>query len=272
MKHLTIILSIIFTFGQISYAQLDSIPPTALCNGSFFVYLDSTGSTNISIAQIDAGSFDNDTIVSYTLSKTTFDCIDLGPQSVQLFVSDSTGSVDSCTTPIVVLDSVAPIVQCSDIRVHIDSSGQATIFNSDQLIAHSSSEFSGIQGQDNWYYGVYPAFNAPSFSTLSNYTGFIWNNPGVGAILDFPQLDANGGHPQFEGLNWAVRRWISEHSGTIRIEGDFYDRDLGGGDGAHVRILVNGVQVYEYLNIPGFSVAYSLEIDVLENEIGRAHV
>ena len=266
MKNVIFILSILILNQFVLTAQTDSIAPTAVCSGSFFIYLDSTGQTTLSASQVDAGSFDNDTIVSYTLSRSNFDCIAIGSQSVRLYVTDAAGNTDSCTTPIIVLDSIAPIVQCNDISIHLDSNGQAIIYATNQLIANSSSEFTGTQGQDNWYYGVYPAFSASNFAPLSNFTGFIWNIPGVGATLDFPQIDPNGGHPPFEGLNWAVRRWIAEYSGTIQIDGDFYDRDLGGGDGAHVRILKNGVQVYEYLNIPGFSVNYSLTIDVEEND------
>ncbi len=115
-----------------------------------------------------------------------------------------------------------------------------------------------MQGQDDWFYGTYPGNIPANYTNLPNFTGFVWNNPGVGAILDFPQLDPNGGHPQFEGPQPAVRRWVSNYCGEITIAGDFFDRDTNCGDGAHVRIFVNGVEVYQFLNIPGNSVPYSI--------------
>ncbi|MGS2725039.1 HYR domain-containing protein [Psychroserpens sp. BH13MA-6] len=158
-------------------------------------------------------------------------------------------------------DTQGPSLVCNDINLYLDDSGNAT------LRANASADFSGTQGTGNWSYGKFPIANPNAYSDLPNFTGFVWNNPGVGAILDFPQLDPNGGHPQFEGLNAAVRRWTSNMDGTIYVSGDFYDRDTNCGDGANVRIYKNGTQVYEYLNIPGSSVPYSISLSVSNGDV-----
>ena len=176
-----------------------------------------------------------------------------------LVVADQYFNTDSCVGSVQVLDTLPPTPVCQDLTVSLDANGFVNLNPVDQFVTNSSSDFSTTQGQNGWFYGVYSAFNVYNFDTLT-YNGFVWNNPSAGAILNYPQLDANGGHPQFEGLRWAVRRWVSTVDGQIRISGDFYDRDITGGDGAHVRIFKNGVQIYEYLNIPAGSVNYSIEI------------
>ncbi len=199
-----------------------------------------------------------------TLSKTSFNCSDLGNNTVTLTVTDLNGDSDNCTATVAVVDNIAPQISCPTLPAV--SGCSATVpdltIEPGEVITNSSSDFSGIQGNNNWEYGSYAAFNADGFVQLPNYTGFVWNNPGVGAILDFPQLDANGGHPQFEGLTWAVRRWTSPFTGTIQISGDFYDRDGNCGDGANVRIFHNGSQIYEYLNIPLGTTGYSINLNV----------
>jgi hypothetical protein len=123
------------------------------------------------------------------------------------------------------------------------------------MIADSVSGFSGVQGQNNWYYGYYQAFNTTGFTQLSTFIGGLWF--GVESFQT-PYLDATGGHPGADSLDWAVRRWESDFSGEVIISGDFYDRDTGGGDGAHVRILQNDTQIFEYLSIPASMTPYSL--------------
>ncbi len=245
--------SITFTHIIIS----DTTNPMALCQ-NHTVYLDSSGQAALTAASLDAGSTDNCSVASLSLSVNSFDCSSLGVNAVTLIVTDNFGNSGSCLSSVTLLDTIAPTVSCKNLTIQLDSSGNALLLGEDTEIANSSAEFSGVQGQDGWEYGAYPAFSASSYAPLPNYTGSVWNNPGT--TLDFPQIDPNGGHPQFEGLRWAVRRWVSDHNGPVILNGDFYDRDLGGGDGANVRIFRNGIQVYEYLDIPGTSVPYSLNL------------
>jgi gliding motility-associated-like protein len=104
----------------------DNIPPVANCQPDT-VYLDGSGNATITTAAIDAGSTDNDTITSYNLSRTSFDCTDLGVVPVVLTVSDAGGNLDSCSTTVTVLDTIAPAVACQNITVQLDPSGTVTI-------------------------------------------------------------------------------------------------------------------------------------------------
>ncbi len=112
-------------------------------------------------------------------------------------------------------------------------------------VADSASEFSGVQGQDGWEYGYYLTDGDPA--TFTRMTLF---DAGAGQWKEVPTpppwtaLWADGGHP---GSLWAVRRWVSEVSGTIEITGLLEDLDPGGGDGVIGRILVDGTEVWRGL-------------------------
>jgi hypothetical protein len=179
-------------------------------------------------------------------------------------VSDANGNSASCSFDVIVTDNEVPTITCQDVTLGLDPTGQVSLAVSNTPLANSVTDFNGIQGANGWEYGTYSAFNAAGFTQLPNWTGFVWNNSNTN--LNFPQIDQNGGHPQIENLFWAVRRWTSNYAGAIRISGDFFDRIVGipipGDDGAHVRIFKNGSQVYEYLDIPGSSTPYSLELTV----------
>ncbi len=120
-------------------------------------------------------------------------------------------------------------------------------------VADSVSEFSGVQGQDNWYYGYYDGgLVASSFSQLPYYDPVFSTNEYTTSQLQpissptseaafggsggwylqwaggyWTSLWTNGGHanqPEAgwdrQGVEqWAVRRWISEVSGPIVVSG-----------------------------------------------------
>ena len=145
-----------------------------------------------------------------------------------------------------------------DDVVYVDSECGAILANYTSGITRvalaSPSDFSSTQG-DVWHYGSYAFGDYLNFIPLA-WDGNIWKTPG--ATYDLPSVDAYGGHPGIDlpGLT-SVRRWISTVSDNVVFEGLFYDRNTDCGDGVNVRIYINGSQVYEYLNVPDFSVWYS---------------
>ena len=86
-------LLIIFITSSTLFAQCpdpsnDSTPPTAVCQ-DITVQLDANGTVSITAADIDGGSFDNCGIASLNATTSSFDCGDLGPNTVSLFVIDT---------------------------------------------------------------------------------------------------------------------------------------------------------------------------------------
>ena len=109
----------------------DTIPPNANCQ-NLTVYLDGFGANTISGADIDNGSTDNVGVVTtYLISDSSFDCTDLGSNSVILWVEDANQNSDACGATVTVLDTVSPSAVCSDIVVYLDSGGNGVLVDGD---------------------------------------------------------------------------------------------------------------------------------------------
>jgi hypothetical protein len=88
---------------------LDTIDPIANCINTT-AYLSNTGLVVVSPSDINNGSFDNCSILSYLINgqpSYTFNCNDLGLNPVTLMVVDASGNTDSCSSIVNVIDSSA---------------------------------------------------------------------------------------------------------------------------------------------------------------------
>ena len=106
---------------------LDETPPVANCAAPFTVQLDANGNVNISISDIENGSTDNCGIASTSIDVMDFSCSEIGENTVTLTVTDLSGNVSTCTTVVIVEDTLAPTVLVQDITVSLDSSGNVSI-------------------------------------------------------------------------------------------------------------------------------------------------
>lgn len=126
------------------------------------------------------------------------------------------------------------------------------------VLADSVAEFSGTQGQDNWFYGFYNRTadgNATydpetEFNTTDANWGFTGGNWVLGAGGDLnanPPWDTIGAtswHPN--GVNnveehWVVRRWVAETNGLIHIAGTL--SHPAASDGTRLHVFVDGTEV-----------------------------
>ncbi len=108
-------------------ADADLTPPTALCQ-SPTVILNGLGDGMLTASMVDNGSFDNCSIASYSLSKTSFNCSDVGMQPVTLTVTDVSGNSSSCTTTVTVVDNTPPYyVDCTNTTLELDANGTAAL-------------------------------------------------------------------------------------------------------------------------------------------------
>jgi hypothetical protein len=120
---------------------LDEVSPSALCQ-DVTINLDNNGAASLSTDQVDNGSSDACGISSMELNQTTFDCTEVGENTITLTITDPSGNFSSCTATITVLDEVAPVAKCQDITIQLDENGTATI-STDQ-IDNNSSDACGI--------------------------------------------------------------------------------------------------------------------------------
>ncbi len=116
--------------GSFSYMLTvnDGNAPTAICNSTLQLSIGNDGTATLTTAQIDNGSNDDCSAVTLALSRSTFDCTDIGTTvDVILLVSDAAGNMSQCTTAVEVIDDSNPAAFCQNITRVLDANGQTTI-------------------------------------------------------------------------------------------------------------------------------------------------
>lgn len=79
---------------------VDNSAPVVICNNSVEIALSNNGLATLAASDVNLNSFDNCGIATLVLSKTQFDCEDLGINNVTLTVTDIHGNSNSCTVGI----------------------------------------------------------------------------------------------------------------------------------------------------------------------------
>lgn len=95
--------------GQIEV--IDFMPPTVTCQDKV-VELDNFGQAFLAPLDIIVSSADNCGILNSVLSKSDFDCDDIGTIQITAHVFDFSGNPGSCTANVTVQDNIMPIVSC----------------------------------------------------------------------------------------------------------------------------------------------------------------
>jgi PKD repeat protein len=109
---------------------IENTPPTAVCQ-DITIQLDATGNASIVGADVDGGSSDNCGIATLDVDPSTFDCSNIGDNTVTLTASDANGNSSTCTAIVTVEDNVDPTAICQDITVVLDANGDASIVAAD---------------------------------------------------------------------------------------------------------------------------------------------
>lgn len=128
-----------------TYTQKITVDDTELptvVTKNFTAQLDALGVATIQVSDIDDNSSDNCGIDTRTLDVSSFTCLNLGANTVNLEVTDIHGNVSSASATVTVEDKMAPIVVVKNITVQLDAAGNATIQASD--IDDNSSDNCGI--------------------------------------------------------------------------------------------------------------------------------
>ena len=87
----------------------DDTPPIVSAK-NIIILLDAFGKASITVAQVDNGSSDACGIVSSVLSKTDFDCSNVGNNNVTLTVTDKGNHAASSTAVVTVVDDISPTI------------------------------------------------------------------------------------------------------------------------------------------------------------------
>jgi hypothetical protein len=90
---------------------VDQTAPVASCKTAT-VNLDASGNGTLTAAMVNNNSADNCSGVTLAISKSTFDCSNVGSNTVTLTVTDASGNSSTCTATVLVNDITAPVIQC----------------------------------------------------------------------------------------------------------------------------------------------------------------
>ncbi len=119
---------------------IDSIDPVARGH-DLTIQLDEFGSAAIKASDVDGGSSDNCS-VTLSLDKSSFDCSDVGANTVTLTATDPSLNADSVSVVVTVEDPIAPVARCHDITASLNSSGTLTL--ADHAVDNGSTDNCGI--------------------------------------------------------------------------------------------------------------------------------
>ncbi|MCA9434142.1 MAG: hypothetical protein KC978_00055 [Candidatus Omnitrophica bacterium] len=111
---------------MVNITVADNTDPSAVCS-PFMVALDASGMATINASDVDGGSTDNCGVNSMSVSPDTFDCNDVGANTVTLTVTDASGNMATCMTTVTVMDNTLPSAVCMDATVTLDAMGSVTI-------------------------------------------------------------------------------------------------------------------------------------------------
>jgi photosystem II stability/assembly factor-like uncharacterized protein len=103
----------------------DATNPVAIAQ-DLTVELDVNGMASITTVQIDNGSSDN-CLVTLGLDVMSFNCDNLGANTVTLTATDASLNANSQTAVVTVEDNISPTVSTQNIIVELDINGSATI-------------------------------------------------------------------------------------------------------------------------------------------------
>ena len=149
------------TQDQLIILLADVFPPVALCKPAFTLNLSPGGDASITLANIDNGSNDPDACgaITRSLSKTFFNCDDIGQNTIVLTVTDTSGNTATCSTVVTVRDVTAPSLPAipADITIEACSTvpAPASLISSDACDADVAVVFTQTSNQDTIGVGKY---------------------------------------------------------------------------------------------------------------------
>ncbi len=104
----------------------DIIAPTMICQ-NVTVALNASGQATVTPAQVNNGSTDNCGIATLSLSRTTFNCADLGQNLVTLTGTDQSGNKGTCTATVTVQDLLVPVAKCKNATLNLGANGTVVV-------------------------------------------------------------------------------------------------------------------------------------------------
>lgn len=129
------------------------------------VYLDANGQATITAQDIDNGTTDNTTAttdLTFALDITSFDCSDVGTNSVTFSATDEAGNTDSTTATVTVVDNSQPTVTTQDITLDLGTDTSVTITPQDVIV--TATDNCSVSNM---------TLDVTTFNSTGNYTVYV---------------------------------------------------------------------------------------------------
>jgi hypothetical protein len=106
----------------------DNIAPAVVAQNAT-VYLDASGSATIAVGDVHDSSSDNCGVATTTIDVSSFDCTNVGTNSVVVSATDASGNVGTATATVTVVDTISPslTVPTTALVAYASSSCSATV-------------------------------------------------------------------------------------------------------------------------------------------------
>jgi gliding motility-associated-like protein len=112
---------------QVIIKHFDAVKPKPVPRKILTVYLGALGSVNVSANMADSISSDNCGIASLSISKTTFNCSNIGYNTVKFKIVDVNSNKDSVNFIVNVKDTTRPKINTRNFTIYLDASGLANL-------------------------------------------------------------------------------------------------------------------------------------------------
>ena len=104
--------------------------PVASCN-SYVIELDNNGNGMLLVDDIAASSSADCGLMSEMVSPNSFDCMDVGPNTVTYTITDVNGAASSCTSVVTVEDYIEPTPVCVNTTIQINGETDVALNGAD---------------------------------------------------------------------------------------------------------------------------------------------
>ncbi len=139
-------------YCTVNITILDGFPPIAQCQ-DLTIEVTNQGPAVVTPQQINDNSTDGCSVDGLELDQTSFDCGQAGDHTLTLTVTDVNGNFSTCEATVTVVDETTPTVQCQDVTVQLDVSGQVSITTEQIDNGSSAACGSGIASLDRYDFG-----------------------------------------------------------------------------------------------------------------------
>lgn len=96
---------------RVEVKAVDNLPPVLKLKSAELT-LDIDGKVSLQPSQVAEGTSDNCSVVNYNFSKSSFDCSNIGNNTVTVLASDLSGNTVSGTVNVKIVDKIKPVITC----------------------------------------------------------------------------------------------------------------------------------------------------------------